>query len=333
MSSAVATPPAAAAPAGDPFANWPNVRGRLGSDSSNRVTSLVGMPWQRRLAKAALLVPEVRKWEAKYLNASDAELAQASKTLRGRARGGEPLDKLLTEAFGLVCVASWRAVGMRPFDVQVAGGVILHHGGLAELATGEGKTLTAMLPTFLDALAGKGVHVTTVNDYLAKRDADEVTGPVYSSCSGFERRGVAAKNRKMQRPRRCLQAGHHLRDCVRVRVRLPARPAHAPDDARRRADRQAARSGRSWTLDASLKSRWTRASSAGHYYAVVDEADSDLHRRGPHPADYLGSPTPHRRPRKKPVVYHWADERRGQACSKGQEHFTVVDRQKATRST
>src|SRR5205823_575828 len=90
----------------------------------------------------------------------------------------ESLDRLLPEAFGAVCVAAQRTTKLRPFDVQLAGGVVLHRGALAELATGEGKTLVATMPTFLNALAGKGVHVTTVNDYLARRDA-EWTGPIY----------------------------------------------------------------------------------------------------------------------------------------------------------
>src|SRR5262249_2631896 len=88
------------------------------------------------------------------------------------------LDRLLPEMFGAVCVAAKRQTGMRPFDVQLAAGAILHEGGLAELVTGEGKTLCASLPVSLNALAGMGVHVTTVNDYLARRDA-ELMGPIY----------------------------------------------------------------------------------------------------------------------------------------------------------
>src|SRR5262249_52086058 len=99
---------------------------------------------------------------------------------RGRARGGESLDGLLPEAFGACCVAAQRTIKLRPFDVQLAGGVVLHHGGLAELATGEGKTLCATMPAYLNALTGKGVHVTTVNDYLARRDAEWV-GPIYQA--------------------------------------------------------------------------------------------------------------------------------------------------------
>jgi preprotein translocase subunit SecA len=157
-----------------------NVTGRLGSDPANRVRALVGSPWQRRLSRAALLVPAVRRWERQFEKLSDEEIKQTAARLRGRARGGTSLDKLLTEAFGLVCVAANRTLGLRPFDVQLAAGAVMHFVGLAELATGEGKTLTASLPAVLNALPGKGVHVATVNDYLAKRDAEWI-GPIYQA--------------------------------------------------------------------------------------------------------------------------------------------------------
>jgi preprotein translocase subunit SecA len=157
-----------------------NVRGRLGSYPSNRVRSLIGSPWQRRLSRAALLVPACRRREREFEKLSDDELRQYCARLRGRARGGTSLDKLLPEAFGLVCIAAKRTLGLRPFDVQLAAGAVMHFGGLAELATGEGKTLTASLPAVLNALTGKGVHVTTVNDYLAKRDAEWI-GPIYEA--------------------------------------------------------------------------------------------------------------------------------------------------------
>jgi len=158
----------------------PQPRNRLGPRWKNILMAWIGLPWQRRLARAALYVPYIRKWESKFDDFSDAELKSYSLRLRGRARGGEALDKLLPEAFGLVCVAAKRHLGLRPFDVQLAAGVVMHQGGLAELATGEGKTLCATLPAFLNALEGKGVHVTTVNDYLARRDA-EMMRPIYNA--------------------------------------------------------------------------------------------------------------------------------------------------------
>jgi preprotein translocase subunit SecA len=157
-----------------------NVTGRLGLYPANRLRALVGSPWQRRLSRAALLVPACRRREREFEKFSDEEIKQYAARLRGRARGGTSLDKLLPEAFGLVCVAAKRTLGLRPFDVQLAAGAVMHFGGLAELATGEGKTLTASLPAFLNALPGKGVHVTTVNDYLAKRDAEWI-GPIYQA--------------------------------------------------------------------------------------------------------------------------------------------------------
>jgi preprotein translocase subunit SecA len=167
--------PAAAAEAPTPREMPP---GRLGPWWTNALLALVGAPWQRRLARAALMVPRIRAWEKHFDKGNDADLKAAGLRLRGRARGGELLDKLLPEAFGLVCTQTKRVLGIRPFDVQLAGGVVMHQGGLAELVTGEGKTLTASLPAFLNGLAGKGVHVATVNDYLARRDAEWMK-PIY----------------------------------------------------------------------------------------------------------------------------------------------------------
>jgi len=137
---------------------------RLGPGVVHQFRRLFGSKPERRLARASLQVDAIRYWEGEYDKLSDAELKQISQRLRGRARGRESLDRMVPEAFGLVCVAAKRTVNMRPFDVQLAGGIVLHHGALAELATGEGKTLTASMPTFLNALTGKGVHVATVND-------------------------------------------------------------------------------------------------------------------------------------------------------------------------
>jgi preprotein translocase subunit SecA len=176
-----AAPVDSPAPAAKPvYVKPPAPRNRLGPWVKNKVVSLVGLPWQRRLARAALYVPYIRRWEEKFDQLNDDELRTLGQKLRGRGRGGEELDDLLPEAFALVCVAAKRRLGLRPFDVQLAAGVIMHQGALAELATGEGKTLCASLPVFLNALTGKGVHVSTVNDYLARRDAEEM-GKIYTS--------------------------------------------------------------------------------------------------------------------------------------------------------
>jgi preprotein translocase subunit SecA len=164
----------------EPTPSTPSSGNRLGSPWINSIKALIGLPWQRRLARAARYIPRIRHWEKEYSRLNADDLRRTGLRLRGRARGGESLDHLLPEAFGLVCVTATRLLSLRPYDVQLAGGVVIHQGALAELATGEGKTLTAALPTFLNGLTGKGVHVTTVNDYLARRDA-EWMGPIYTS--------------------------------------------------------------------------------------------------------------------------------------------------------
>ncbi|KAL9273848.1 translocase subunit SecA, chloroplastic-like protein [Drosera capensis] len=112
--------------------------------------------------------------EAEMEAMTDAELRERTGVLRERARRGESLDALLPEAFAVVREASKRVIGLRPFDVQLIGGMVLHKGEIAEMRTGEGKTLVAILPAYLNALTGEGVHVVTVNDYLARRDCEWV---------------------------------------------------------------------------------------------------------------------------------------------------------------
>ncbi|PHU30437.1 hypothetical protein BC332_02530 [Capsicum chinense] len=112
--------------------------------------------------------------ESEVSSLSDAQLREKTAALQERARGGDSLDFLLPEAFAVVREASKRVLGLRPFDVQLIGGMVLHKGEIAEMRTGEGKTLVAILPAYLNALTGKGVHVVTVNDYLARRDCEWV---------------------------------------------------------------------------------------------------------------------------------------------------------------
>src|SRR5215211_397878 len=110
----------------------------------------------------------------------DDELRTEADALRERASNGEPLDDLLPESFALTREAARRTIGQRHFDVQLIGGMVLHDGSIAEMKTGEGKTLTATLAVFLNSLAGDPVHLVTVNDYLARRDA-EWMGPIYDA--------------------------------------------------------------------------------------------------------------------------------------------------------
>ena len=126
------------------------------------------------LARAA----KITALEPKFAALSDDELRMLTQSFKDRISAGESLDKLLNEAFAVVREASKRVLGQRQYDVQMAGGMILHEGGIAEMRTGEGKTLVAVAPVYLNALAGKGVHVITVNDYLARRDAEQM-GRIY----------------------------------------------------------------------------------------------------------------------------------------------------------
>src|SRR5438874_4351633 len=124
-------------------------------------------------------VARINDLEAEMELLEDEELRSEFDELRERAANGESLDDLLFEAFALTREAGKRQMGMRHFDVQLIGGMVLHDGSIAEMKTGEGKTLTATLPIVLNALSGMGVHLVTVNDYLARRDAEWMS-PIYS---------------------------------------------------------------------------------------------------------------------------------------------------------
>ena len=133
---------------------------------------LIGSRNDRLLKQYRKLVTQINGLESKIAALSDAELAAKTDEFRSRHAQGTSLDDLLPEAFAVVREAGKRVFGMRHFDVQMLGGIVLHSGKIAEMRTGEGKTLMATLPVYLNAIAGKGVHVVTVNDYLARRDAD-----------------------------------------------------------------------------------------------------------------------------------------------------------------
>jgi len=126
----------------------------------------------KELKKIEPLVDQVMALEAEMGALSDAELKAKTAEFKARYRAGETLDQLLPEAFAVAREGAWRVLGMKPYRVQVIGGIVLHQGRIAEMKTGEGKTLVATMPSYLNALAGEGVHVVTVNDYLAKRDSE-----------------------------------------------------------------------------------------------------------------------------------------------------------------
>ncbi|MBI5439583.1 MAG: preprotein translocase subunit SecA, partial [Deltaproteobacteria bacterium] len=133
---------------------------------------------ERELKRIQPLVDRVNGYEEQLSALSDADLQGMTPRFRERLQNGESLDSLLPEAFATVREASRRVLGLRPFDVQLIGGIFLHEGKIAEMKTGEGKTLVATLPVYLNALTGRGVHVVTVNDYLARRDS-EWMGSIY----------------------------------------------------------------------------------------------------------------------------------------------------------
>ena len=141
-------------------------------------TKMFGTRSEREVKKLAPTVDKVMALEEPYKKLSDDELRAKTQEFKTRLAGGETLDDLLPEAFATIREAASRVLGMRPYRVQVVGGVVLHQGRIAEMKTGEGKTLVAILPAYLNALTGEGVHIVTVNDYLAKRDS-EWMGKVY----------------------------------------------------------------------------------------------------------------------------------------------------------
>ncbi len=131
-----------------------------------------GTPNDRRIREAQNIVESINALEKDFSVLSDGEISSKTKEFKERLEKGETLDMLLPEAFANCREAAKRALGLRAFDVQLLGGIFLHRGNISEMKTGEGKTLVATFPAYLNALVGKGVHIVTVNDYLAKRDAD-----------------------------------------------------------------------------------------------------------------------------------------------------------------
>jgi preprotein translocase subunit SecA len=142
------------------------------------LAKVIGTQNERELKKLRPIVSQVGAFEPALKQLTDEQLRAKTPEFRDRLARGEALDDLLPEAFAVVREAGRRTVDMRHFDVQLIGGVVLHRGAIAEMKTGEGKTLVATLPAYLNALDGKGVHVVTVNEYLARRDS-EWMGRIY----------------------------------------------------------------------------------------------------------------------------------------------------------
>ena len=145
----------------------------------NNIAKVIGgNPQKREIERLRVLVDAINQVEPQYADLSQDDLHGLSASFKLRLERGEPLDDLLVDAFAAVREASKRTIGLRHFNVQLIGGIAMHEGMIAEMRTGEGKTLVATLPLYLNALSGKGVHLVTVNDYLARRDARWMA-PIY----------------------------------------------------------------------------------------------------------------------------------------------------------
>lgn len=164
---------------------------------------------EKEVKRIGKIVDKVEALDEQMQALSDEELRGKTAEFRQRIADGETLDDLLPEAFAVCREGAWRSLGMKHFRVQLIGGVVLHEGRIAEMKTGEGKTLVATLAAYLNALDGKGVHVVTVNDYLAKRDM-EWMGKLYTFLGmsvGCVIHGITQKQRK-----ECLYGRHNIRN-------------------------------------------------------------------------------------------------------------------------
>lgn len=136
------------------------------------ISKIFGTHSEKEIKKIKPIVDKILSMEEEYKALSEENLKAKTREFQDRYQKGETLDELLPEAFAAIREAADRVLGMRPYPVQLIGGIVLHQGRIAEMKTGEGKTLVAVLPCYLNALSGRGVHVVTVNDYLAKRDSE-----------------------------------------------------------------------------------------------------------------------------------------------------------------
>jgi preprotein translocase subunit SecA len=212
----------------------------------NALTGLFGSVNDRKVKAKQPIVAQINALEPQFEKKSDSELLAMTAAYKERLRNGETLNDLLPEAFATVREAAKRTLGQRHFDVQLIGGMVLHEGKIAEMKTGEGKTLVATLPVYLNALLGKGVHVVTVNDYLARRDA-EWMGQIYNFLG--------------------LSVGvivHGLTDEER-RVNYAADVTYGTNNE----------FGFDYLRD-NMKYSLEQMAQRGHHYAIVDEVDSIL---------------------------------------------------------
>ena len=183
-------------------------------------SKVFGSSNDRKLKKYPPLVAAINKLEPEVAALSDEALRARTDDFRARVKNGTPLEDLIPEAFATVREAAKRTIGQRHFDVQLMGGMVLHEGRVAEMKTGEGKTLVATLPVYLNALTGRGVHVVTVNDYLAKRDSAWM-GAIYKFLGLAVGVIVHELNDDQRRVR--IRRRRDLRHQQRVRLRLSPR--------------------------------------------------------------------------------------------------------------
>ncbi len=165
---------------------------------SNFLKRIFGDGTKRQLKRIQTEIDKVEMLEAEMQKMSDEDLKNKTIEFKKRHQDGETLDDLVIEAFAVVREVSQRVLKMRPFDVQLMGGIVLHEGNIAEMKTGEGKTLASTLPAYLNALTGKGVHIITVNEYLAERDSNEMR-PLFEALGltvGLNMNGVGSDEKR-----------------------------------------------------------------------------------------------------------------------------------------
>jgi len=235
------------------------------------VTILGGDPNKRSLNQATGIIDQINSLEARFEELDDAQLRQLTAEFRGQLADGAALDDLLPEAFAAVREASKRTIGLRHYDVQLIGGMTLHQGRIAEMRTGEGKTLVATLPIYLNALTGGGVHLVTVNDYLARRDARWMA-PIYQALGlsvGVLQMAARTENGKkaflvdLER-----ESPHEDQHQLRMVPRLEAYAADITYGTN-------SEFGFDYLRD-NMTPRMEDRVQRGHYFAIVDEVDNVL---------------------------------------------------------
>ena len=248
----------------------------------NIIKFIGGDPHKREVEKCNVVVAQINSLEMEYEKLSNEELRAKTTEFRRRVAEGETLDEILPEAFAAVREASKRTIGLRHYDVQMIGGMTLHSGKIAEMRTGEGKTLVATLPMYLNALTGKGVHLVTVNDYLARRDARWMT-PVYNFLGLSV--GVLQMAARTDNGQKAfivdLEKTSNQED--QNQLRLVSRKEAYQADLTYGTNSEFGFDYLRDNLSMTLEERVQR----DHYFAIVDEVDNIFDRRSPHAAYHL----------------------------------------------